>query len=72
MSYQSKGGDDMKYFKERQRTTCISLSDETYELLQKASFEYEDSISKIVNLCINEVLRNGNYQKLKEDYENAD
>ena len=61
----------MKYFKERQRTTCISLSDETYELLQKASFEYEDSISKIVNLCINEVLRNGNYQKLKEDYENA-
>lgn len=62
----------MKYFKERQRTTCISLSDETYELLQKASFEYEDSISKIVNLCINEVLRNGNYQKLKEDYENAD
>ena len=70
MSYQSKGGDDMKYFKERQRTTCISLSDETYELLQKASFEYEDSISKIVNLCINEVLRNGNYQKLKEDYDN--
>lgn len=60
----------MKYFKERQRTTCISLSDETYELLQKASFEYEDSISKIVNLCINEVLRNGNYQKLKEDYDN--
>ena len=62
----------MKYFKERQRTTCISLSDETYELLQKASFEYEDSISKIVNLCINEVLRNGNYQKLKEDYDNED
>ena len=62
----------MKYFKERQRTTCISVSDETYELLQKASFEYEDSISKIVNLCINEVLRNGNYQKLKEDYDNAD
>ena len=70
MSYQSKGGDDMKYFKERQRTTCISISDETYELLQKASFEYEDSISKIVNLCVNEVLRNGNYQKLKEDYDN--
>ena len=62
----------MKYFKERQRTTCISVSDETYELLQKASFEYEDSISKIVNLCINEVLKNGNYQKLKEDYDNAD
>ena len=61
----------MKYFKERQRTTCISLSDETYELLQKASFEYEDSISKIVNLCVNEVLRNGNYQKLKEDYDNG-
>ena len=60
----------MKYFKERQRTTCISLSDETHELLQKASFEYEDSISKIVNLCVNEVLRNGNYQKLKEDYDN--
>ena len=60
----------MKYFKERQRTTCISLSDETYELLQKASFEYKDSISKIVNLCVKEVLRNGNYQKLKEDYEN--
>lgn len=72
MIYQSKGVDDMKYFKERQRTTCISLSDETYELLQKASFEYEDSISKIVNLCINEVLRNGNYQKLKEDYDNED
>ena len=70
MSYQSKGGDDMKYLKERQRTTCISLSDETYELLQKASFEYEDSISKIVNLCVKEVLRNGNYQKLKEDYDN--
>lgn len=70
MSYQSKGGDDMKYFKERQLTTCISLSDETYKLLQKASFEYEDSISKIVNLCVKEVLRNGNYQKLKEDYDN--
>lgn len=70
MSYQSKGGDDMKYFKERQLTTCISLSGETYELLQKASLEYEDSISKIVNLCVKEVLRNGNYQKLKEDYDN--
>ena len=66
MSYQSKGGDDMQYFKERQLTTCISLSDETYKLLQKASFEYEDSISKIVNLCIHEVLRNGNYQKIKD------
>ena len=61
----------MKYLKEKQRTTCISFSDETYELLRKASFEYEDSISKIVNLCVNEVLRNGNYQKLKEDYDNA-
>lgn len=71
MSYQSKGGDDMKYLKERQRTTCISISDETYELLRKTSFEYEDSISKIINLCVNEVLRNGNYQKLKEDYDNA-
>lgn len=70
MSYQSKGDDDMKYFKERQRTTCISVSGETYELLQIASLEYEDSISKIVNLCVKEVLRNGNYQKLKEDYEN--
>ena len=70
MGYQSKGGDDVKYFKERQRTTCISVSSETYVLLQKASLEYEDSISKIVNLCVKEVLRNGNYQKLKEDYEN--
>lgn len=71
MSYQSKGGDDMQYFKERQRTTCISISDETYELLRKTSFEYEDSISKIVNLCIQEVLRSGNYQKIKEDYDNG-
>ena len=62
----------MKYFKERQRTTCISISDETYELLHKASFEYEDSISKIVNLCVHEVLRNGNYQKVKENYDNED
>ena len=60
----------MKYFKERQRTTCISLSDETYKLLREASFEYEDSISKIINLCIHEVLENGNYKKIKEDYDN--
>ena len=60
----------MKYFKEGQRTTCIRLSDETYKLLRKASFEYEDSISKIINLCIHEVLRNGNYKKIKEDYDN--
>lgn len=63
----------MKYFKGRQlRTTCISISDETYELLRKTSSEYGDSISKIVNLCVHEVLRNGNYQKVKEDYYNED
>ena len=71
MGYQSKGGDDVKYFKVRARTTVVSLADETDELLRKTSFEYEDSISKIVNLCVNEVLRSGNYQKIKEDYDNG-